>query len=135
MKTQWISYLLPITAGCIGIMLCAIILYSRNQKNSLPVSISSGPQCAHWSIFRTAQLLGIPTAPGGVQRLLSNQSQGIHMHRRQIHGRIVGVPGAVCNILYSHSQLRERAADRKIEIPGSLLGRFKLNFSQRPPKA
>jgi len=76
MKSQWISYLLPVTAGCTGIVLCVVILYGGSQRNSIAVPASSAPQCAHWSIFRTAQLLGIPTAPGEIQRLLPNQSKG-----------------------------------------------------------
>ena len=74
MKPRWISFLLPISAGCVGIVLCAAILCSKSQQ--LPLSAASSPQCAHWAIFRTAQLLGISTAPGELQRILPNQIQG-----------------------------------------------------------
>jgi hypothetical protein len=65
--------IVPILAGCIGIVLYFFIL-TREKPQAISVSVQ--PQCAHWSIFRTAQLLGVPTEPGTVQRLLPNQPQG-----------------------------------------------------------
>jgi ABC-type bacteriocin/lantibiotic exporter with double-glycine peptidase domain len=38
--------------------------------------VKTEPQCAHWAIFRTAQLLGIPTESGEIQHLLPNQPKG-----------------------------------------------------------
>jgi ABC-type bacteriocin/lantibiotic exporter with double-glycine peptidase domain len=65
--------IIPLLAGCIGIALCVFILTKGKPQ---AVSVSVQPQCAHWAIFRTAQLLGVPTEPGAVQRLLPNQPQG-----------------------------------------------------------
>ncbi|MDR2410554.1 MAG: hypothetical protein LBE13_20925 [Bacteroidales bacterium] len=66
------SFFVPILACCVGIMFCVVILHSRNQQHILS-SANLAPQCAHWAIFRTAQLLGIPTEPNEIQRLLPNQ--------------------------------------------------------------
>jgi hypothetical protein len=56
-------------------MFCVVILHSRNQQH-ISSSANLAPQCAHWAIFRTAQLLGIPTGPNAIQRLLPNQPKG-----------------------------------------------------------
>jgi hypothetical protein len=61
--------------ACIGFGICGKILYDRNLQ-STSSSQHSKPQCAHWAIFRTAQLLGIPTESGEIQRLLQNEPQG-----------------------------------------------------------
>ena len=68
MKPRWTSYLLPVIAGCIGVVFCVAVMYNRSQKLALPIQTASAPQCAHWSIFRSAQLLGISTAPVSVER-------------------------------------------------------------------
>lgn len=73
---RWLSYSLPAMAGCVGIVLCISILHSKTQQHLSHLPPSSSPQCAHWAVFRTAQLLGIPMAPGEAQRLLPNQPQG-----------------------------------------------------------
>jgi predicted double-glycine peptidase len=73
MPNRFPNILIPILACCIGIVLCFLILTKTKPQ---AVSVSVQPQCAHWSIFRTAQLIGVPTGPGEVQRLLPNQPQG-----------------------------------------------------------
>ncbi|MDR1480913.1 MAG: DUF1573 domain-containing protein [Planctomycetaceae bacterium] len=72
MRNNSFTYIiLPLLSICIGVVFCIKILYDRNKQQ-----VSDTPQCAHWSIYRTAQLLGIPTKKGEIQRLLPNNRQG-----------------------------------------------------------
>jgi hypothetical protein len=64
---KFYQMIIPLLAGCVGIVLCFLILTKEKPRT---ISVSVQPQCAHWSIFRTAQLLGVPTEPGdGKHRL------------------------------------------------------------------
>jgi hypothetical protein len=70
--------IVPLFVACIGVCVLSRILYDRSQQlTSFSIPLRNGQlQCAHWSIYRTAQLLGIPTEPSEIQRLLPNQSKG-----------------------------------------------------------
>ncbi|GHT16428.1 hypothetical protein FACS1894189_0060 [Planctomycetales bacterium] len=76
MNSRWFAFFVPIFAGCISLAFLANILYHRNYKQNAIPTQQSEPQCSHWSIFRSAQLFGVPTEPGDVQRLLPNEPQG-----------------------------------------------------------
>jgi ABC-type bacteriocin/lantibiotic exporter with double-glycine peptidase domain len=75
MNNRRFSFFVLILACCVGIVFCVVVLHSRNHQH-IQSSSSLEPQCAHWAIFRTAQLLGISTKPGEIQRLLPNQPKG-----------------------------------------------------------
>ncbi|MDR0609535.1 MAG: hypothetical protein LBG58_05450 [Planctomycetaceae bacterium] len=71
MSSRWFPFAVSIIAGCIGIILF-LIIFTKDKPQTISVKL----QCAHWSIFRTAQLLGIPTEPDEIRRLLPNHPKG-----------------------------------------------------------
>jgi predicted double-glycine peptidase len=78
MKYRYLYLFVPLLATFVGGVFLLLVLHTRSitQHVSLPASSDEGPQCAHWAIFRTAQLLGIPTTPDEIQKLLPNQPKG-----------------------------------------------------------
>ncbi|MDR1477896.1 MAG: DUF1573 domain-containing protein [Planctomycetaceae bacterium] len=71
MPDRFFNILIPILACFVGVVLCFVILAKEK-----PQAISVKPQCAHWAIFRAAQLIGVPMEPDEVQRLLPNHPKG-----------------------------------------------------------
>ncbi|MDR2115771.1 MAG: DUF1573 domain-containing protein [Planctomycetaceae bacterium] len=75
MKKQRIFLFVPVVAFCVGVVFLTVIFQTRNSQQK-KITIKPEPQCAHWVIFRVAQLLGVPTESGEIQRLLPFQPQG-----------------------------------------------------------
>ncbi|MCL2683530.1 MAG: cysteine peptidase family C39 domain-containing protein [Bacteroidales bacterium] len=76
MKALFSHLALPTFIACVGCGVLAIVLFFRNYQHTQLTFSSVTPQCAHWAIFRTTQLIGIPMNLEEVQRLLPNQSNG-----------------------------------------------------------
>jgi predicted double-glycine peptidase len=66
---------IPILAFCAGVIFLVIVFQTRSNQQHETTN-KPEPQCAHWVMFRVAQLLGLPTEPGEMQRLLPFQPNG-----------------------------------------------------------
>ena len=78
MKNRFSRIVLPMMACCVGV---GIFLWIPRQDTAISDAEPSAdrPQCAHWSIFRSAQLLGIPTSSGEIQQMLPYAPNGHSM--------------------------------------------------------
>jgi ABC-type bacteriocin/lantibiotic exporter with double-glycine peptidase domain len=75
MKNKKFFLLVPILAFCAGVVFFVVVFQTRSKQHH-EITREPEPQCAHWVMFRVAQLLGVPTEHGEMQRLLPYQPQG-----------------------------------------------------------
>jgi hypothetical protein len=79
MQNKIFIFLVPFLSFFAGVMFLTIVFqtHSNQQQNAnVEINVANESQCAHWVMFRAAQLLGIPTAEGEMQRRLPFDPKG-----------------------------------------------------------